>query len=60
MEFDRNWMENSYVDNNYDDTHPGWVIVRDGMYYVADKIWSVVNELLFKQPTDRLKRVTLL
>ena len=24
-------------DDNYDDTHKGWIIVRDGMYPVADK-----------------------
>ena len=24
-------------DNNDDDTHQGWIIVRDGMYSVADK-----------------------
>ena len=24
-------------DSNDDDTHPGWIIVRDGMYSVADK-----------------------
>ena len=23
-------------DNDNDDTHPGWIIVRDGMYSVAD------------------------
>ena len=24
-------------DNDNDDTHPGWIIVRDGKYSVADK-----------------------
>ena len=24
-------------DNDYDDTNPGWIIVRVGMYSVADK-----------------------
>ena len=28
--------ENGY-DNGDDDTHPGWIIVRDGNYSVADK-----------------------
>ena len=32
--------DNDYDDDDYDyddDTHQGWIIVRDGMYSVADK-----------------------
>ena len=29
--------EKVHDDNDNDDTHPGWIIVRDGKYSVADK-----------------------
>ena len=29
-------------DDNDDDTHPGWIIVRVGMYSVADKNSQIV------------------
>ena len=29
--------DNDNDDNDDDDTHPGWIIVRVGMYSVADK-----------------------
>ena len=38
--------DNDDDDDDNDDTHPGWIIVRDGMYSVADKNCIVENFLL--------------
>ena len=36
--------EKSDEDDNDNDTHPGWIIVRDGIYSVADKnIWLIMS-----------------
>ena len=33
-------------DNDDDDTHPGWIIVRVGMYSVADKNTRIIMPLI--------------
>ena len=39
--------DDDYDDYDDDDTHQGWIIVRDGMYSVADKnlqiYWNIYN-----------------
>ena len=41
--------DNDNNDNNVDDTHPGWIIVRDGKYSVADKKTFITGEVYYNK-----------
>ena len=53
-------MKKADADDNNDDTHQGWIIVRDGMYSVADKkVYAAHADWKYSRRLMKLKAANL-